>query len=194
MFVRICVRVVIGRRATSRTQPPSLPSCSSASTGLRPTSRTRQGKWQHFAPSEIIHNYLFAIARDTAVPDNHARMKNWRFFLLTTVFPFVVCTGDVIYWRQARIREGTEVAFPGGAAVGVAKCVRDQLGLRAADRAEVLLERAVGGALREALAAGGVQRESHDQLHHGGGALVQELALQLCRARASTILVHQVST
>ena len=45
------------------------------------------------------------------MPDNHARMKNWRFFLLTTSFSFILCAGEDIYWRQARIREDTEVAF-----------------------------------------------------------------------------------
>ena len=45
------------------------------------------------------------------MPDNHARMKNWRFFLLTTSFSFILCTSEDIYWRQARIREDTEVAF-----------------------------------------------------------------------------------
>ena len=31
-----------------------------------------KGSWQHVTPGEIIHSYLLAIARDTAVPDNHA--------------------------------------------------------------------------------------------------------------------------
>ena len=70
-----------------------------------------KGSWQHVTPDEIIHSYLFAIARDAAMPENHARMKNWRFFLLTASFNFIVCTGEDIYWRQARIREDTEVAF-----------------------------------------------------------------------------------
>ena len=52
-----------------------------------------KGSWQHITPDEIIHSYLFAIARDTDVPDNHTRMKNWHFFLLTTSFAFIVCTG-----------------------------------------------------------------------------------------------------
>lgn len=70
-----------------------------------------KGSWQHVTPDEIIHSYLFAIARDAVLPDNNARMKDWRFFLLTTSFSFIVCTGEDIYWRQARIREDTEVAF-----------------------------------------------------------------------------------
>ena len=70
-----------------------------------------KGSWQCVTPDEIIHSYMFAIARDTAVPDNHERMKHWRFFLLTTSFSFIVCTGEDIYWRQSRIREDTEVAF-----------------------------------------------------------------------------------
>ena len=31
--------------------------------------------------------------------------------MLTTSFSFILCTGEDIYWRQARIREDTAVAF-----------------------------------------------------------------------------------
>ena len=38
-------------------------------------------------------------------------MKQWRLFLLTVSFQFVVCNGEDIYWQQARMREDTEVAY-----------------------------------------------------------------------------------
>ena len=40
-----------------------------------------KGSWQHITPEEIIHSYLFAIARDAAIPDNDTRMKNWALLL-----------------------------------------------------------------------------------------------------------------
>ena len=117
-----------------------------------------KGSWQHITPEEILHSYLFAIARDAAIPDNHTRMKNWCFFLLTTSFSFILCTGEDIYWRQARIREDTAVAFQVVQRSALQKSVRDQHGLAAAARDEEgPLERAAGGALPEALAAGGIK-------------------------------------
>ena len=66
------------------------------------------GAWQHITPEELIHAYILAVARDT---DDHAKMKTWRYHLLTVTFSFVIAAGDDVHWKQARVREDTEAAF-----------------------------------------------------------------------------------
>ena len=82
-----------------------------AVSGRTADMESTKGNWQHVTPDELIHSYLFAIARDTEGPDAHSRMKLWRFHLLTTSFSLIICSGEDIYWKQARMREDTEVAY-----------------------------------------------------------------------------------
>ena len=116
-----------------------------------------KGSWQHGTPDEIIHSYLFAIARDAVLPDSNARMKDWRFFLLTTAVSFIVCTGEDIYWWQARIREDTEVAFQVVQRSALQRVYEINMVMQRRTGHKSPLERAAGGALPETLAAGGVQ-------------------------------------
>lgn len=71
----------------------------------------RLGAWQHITPEEILHAYIFAVARDAKQPGNHARVKAWRYHLLTVTFSFVIASGEDIYWKQARMREDTDVLY-----------------------------------------------------------------------------------
>ena len=66
------------------------------------------GAWQHITTEELIHGYIMAVARDT---EDHAKMKTWRYHLLTVTFSFVIAAGEDVHWKQARVREDTEAAF-----------------------------------------------------------------------------------
>eukprot|EP00971_Amphidinium_carterae_P182748 3626584-Amphidinium_carterae.1 len=64
-----------------------------------------KGSWTHVTPEEVIHAYILAVERDL---ENRQKIKLWRFHLLTVTFEFIVCAGEDIYWKQARLREDTE--------------------------------------------------------------------------------------
>ena len=66
------------------------------------------GALQHITPEELIPAYILPVARDTK---NHAKMKTWRYHLLTVTFSFVIAAGEDFHWKQARVREDTEAAF-----------------------------------------------------------------------------------
>eukprot|EP00971_Amphidinium_carterae_P047581 937230-Amphidinium_carterae.1 len=57
---------------------------------------------------EIIHAYILAVVRDL---ENRQKLKAWRFHLLTVTFEFIVCLGEDVYWKQAKLREDTEVLY-----------------------------------------------------------------------------------
>jgi hypothetical protein len=66
-----------------------------------------KGAWRRVTPEELVHGYILAIARDIAPPTKPlAKLKQWRFHLLTTSFNFrIVPSDEELFWLAAKFRE-----------------------------------------------------------------------------------------